>query len=84
MLPTEFSHDFPGASIGTVRSNGSKLGSEFLSDRVGFVVRFVIKKYRLIGWGVDVLAADLPHDAAKLPRICGVVTAADVLDPGLP
>ena len=49
VLLVDVSHDFPGASIGSVKSNGNKLGCEFLSVRVGFVVRSVIEVYRLIG-----------------------------------
>ena len=84
MLPVEVSHDFPGASIGSVRSNGSKLGCEFLRDRVGFFMRFAIEEYRLIGRRVDVFAADLPHDAPELLCICGMVIAADVFDQTFP
>ena len=39
VLLVDVSHDFPGASIGSVNCNRSKPGNEFLSDRVGFVVK---------------------------------------------
>ena len=84
VLLVDVPHDFPGASTRSVRSNRSKLGCEFLSDCVGFVERFVIEEYWLIWRGIDVLVADLPHDAPEFLCICDVVTAADVFDPGFP
>ena len=82
MFLVDVPHDFPCELIRPVWSYGSELGCEFLSDCVCLVVRFVVEEDWLIGRGVDVLAADLPDDAPELFCICGVVTAANVLDPG--
>ena len=67
---TEVPHNPPGASIRPVGSDGRELGSEFLSDGVGFVMRLVTEKDGLIGRGTDVFAADLPDDGPEFPCVC--------------